>query len=609
MTAQDKPFKTIVIRNPFVNELNCFEQLARRCVEAGVTHLTFTEVEPSLWEIDDPLDPYLNWSIVHTSMLKLFPPDILKEWVPAEYARRARELIAARAAVLKKVGLKGAAFLYDSLYWPEAVFHKYPDLRGPRVDAPHSCIHPRYAPCVDRPEVLDMYRSACRRLLELSEGVLDIIIIRTNDSGTGFCWTNLYNGLNGPLDCKGIAHLPRISRFLNECRAGITEGGGQAKIYLGGGSIAGYDPEYFTSTLPPQCGYYAHSRANKGGRRILSGFLSKFSLFPIRGIPNPMETFQHLAGAYEGGWPEVVLFTCPAMYGNDWEGDLPIIKIIECFNREPCVRLLPKMELAREIAAELFGPENAGDILEAWWNIFLAAGILSKSTIGMANLIFYGSLAQRWLTRPLVVYPEKLTGEEKAHYKPYLFQTNPAHEKHDLLDQVSRRQFDGERHLAYFNKHFDDAFGKYHLAMDRVREVFRRGGEKDAGLRDQITSFKILFCFLKNIRNCVNFQIHLETLRKKIAELGTVRPATCADLREARIALNNLMRGEMDNALELARLLENEGGLKRLVTAPDRAGETPFMLGPDIAKDLRKKVGIMLAHLADTDKIIGYKED
>ena len=39
------PYRTIVIRSPFVNELDRFARLADDCAKAGVTHLTFTEIE------------------------------------------------------------------------------------------------------------------------------------------------------------------------------------------------------------------------------------------------------------------------------------------------------------------------------------------------------------------------------------------------------------------------------------------------------------------------------------------------------------------------------------------------------------------------------------
>jgi len=603
------PFKSIVIRSPFVDELDRFARLADDCVRAGVTHLTFTEIEPSFWEIEDPMDPYPHWAIVHTSLFKVFPPDILSGWVPADYAARARESIAARAAILKKVGLKGASFLYDPMRWPERIFRAHPELRGPRTDAPTQCAHPAFAPCVDRPEVLAMYRAAFRQLYELSDGVLDIVAIRTNDSGTGFCWSSLYNGRNGPLACRGVPAQTRVNTFLDECLGGVREAGGQARIFVQGSCLGVEDAERSASSLPASCGIYSHNKGDKGGERILSGFPTDFSLYPIRHIPSPLETLERLVHAHARQWPEIILFTCPTMYGNDWDGDISILKVIEHYNRKPRARLLERMELAVDVAAELHGQENAADMVEAWWLVRQAAEILQKSTIGMADLIFYGCMAQRWLTRPLAVFPERLSAEEKAHYQPFLFQANARRDSLDVLDQSAIRQFDGARHLAYFNRHFNDACQKYRLAAQRVGEVFRRGGERREELRLRLASMEALECFLLNIHNTVNFQILLEGARTKAARAaeaagGGGAPAERVSLPEEKRALGEIVRSEIDNSLRLANLLEKEPGLLEL--AGGRAEETPFMFGPDIVADLRHKAEIMLDRFEEVDELTGF---
>lgn len=602
------PFNTLIIRNPFVDELDRFEALAANCKKSGVTHLTYTEVEPSLWEIDDPNDPYLHWSVVHTSMFKIFVPDRLKGWVPEAYAKRQRSLIEQRAKVLKQHGLKGAAFMYDPIYWPESVFRAYPEFRGPRVDAPHSCVHPRYAPCVDHPEVLKMYQEAFHNLQDLSDGVLDLLILRSNDSGTGFCWTHLYNGPNGPERCKHISHEQRVSTFLKACRDGMDRAGEKkSRVYLGGGSVGGPTPARLALSLPENCGYYAHPSANLGGERILSGFLSLFSLFPVRWIGSPAEVLEQLSTAYQKKWTDMVLFTCPAIFGNDWEANPEVLKVIELFNRNPQVRLVDKMQIGKEAATELYGAAHANDMVEAWWNIYQAALVLSKSTIGIANLIFWGTLAQRWLTRPLVTFPERLTPEEKAHYQPYLFQANANHDSLDPLDQEPRRQFDGAKNLAYFNKNFDQAVGYYRNAAERVQAVVDGGGDRDGTLAKQLTSFQLLFCILKNIRNTINFQIEREVLEAKIGGRETFTHEESGELKLNKVFLDTLIRSEIDNSLQLADLLESAEGRECLYVSASVEGETPIMLGPEVPQALRRKVEIMLDHVVDVDEWIGYR--
>lgn len=610
-----KVFNTIILRNPFVEDMEKFREFAKRSAEAGVTHLTFTELERSYWEIDDPADPYLNWSIVHTSMLKIFPPDILKDWVPAEYARRAREMISERALILKEAGLKGASFLYDPMYWPEEAYQRRPDLRGPRTDMPERCIHPRYSPCIDHPELLSFYRDSFRSLYDLSGGVLDIIIIRTGDSGAGVCWSDLYNGANGPEKCRNKRMQDRIGGFMRESLSGIQKSGGKTRMFIGGGKLLDSIPELI-SGMPESGGFYSHARTGKGGERILSGFHSNFSLYPVKGIPNPAEILDRLSDCHRLGWKDIVLFTCPALYGNDWDGDVPAINTIASFLRRPVAGRSGKISLLRKVAEDIHGSANADDVLDAWLNIHEGAEFMKAADIGTGGFfIFLTSLAQRWLTRPLVVFPENLTEDEKSYYKPYLFQANPAHESPDLLDLEPTRVVEGEGSLQLFNQVFDAGLSKYTSALAKLQKASVLSGA-GTGLPEQVSALQILICILRNIRNCVNFQVKIERLKNissmekeycsKFIPHKAMRRAM-VESRWERAEINRLLRAEIDNSLELAGLLEG-GGLDLIETASLNHQQTAFLLGPKLVEDLHKKTGIMMDHIAEIDQLIGFRE-
>ncbi|HPN84825.1 MAG TPA: hypothetical protein PK821_05755 [Victivallales bacterium] len=610
-----KIFNTIVLRNPFVEDMKKFREFANRSADAGVTHLTFTEIERSYWEIDDPADPYLNWSIVHTSMLKIFPPEILKDWVPTEYAKRAREMISERASILKEAGLKGASFLYDPMYWPEEVFQRRPDLRGPRTDMPERCIHPRYSPCIDHPEVLSFYRDSFRSLYDLSGKILDLIIIRSGDSGAGVCWSDLYNGANGPEKCRNIRMQDRIGRFMRESLSDIQKVGGETRIFIGGGKFLDSVAELI-SGMPEAGGFYSHARTGKGGERILSGFHSNFSLYPVKGIPNPLETLDRLSSCHELGWKDIVFFTCPALYGNDWDGDLPVINTISSFLRRPVTSRSEKIALLRKVAGDIHGSENADDVLDAWLNISEGADFMKAADIGTGGFfIFLTSLAQRWLTRPLVAFPENLSEDERSYYKPYLFQANPAHESPDLLDLEPARIIEGAGGLQLFNQVFDAGFSKYNSALAKLRRASVRSGA-DSELAKQVHAIQILICILRNIKNCVNFQIKIERLKNiasmekeycsKFIQHKAMRRAMI-ESRWERVEINRLLRAEIDNSLELAGLLEGRG-IELIETASLSNQQTAFLLGVNLAEDLHKKTKIMMNHIAEIDQLIGFME-
>ena len=69
-----------------------------------------------------------------------------------------------------------------------------------------------------------------------------------------------------------------------------------------------------------------------------------------------------------------------------------------------------------------------------------------------------------------------------------------------------------------------------------------------------------------------------------------------------RVRAYETVRDELDNALELIGLLES-GASEVLVSADSPEDEDTFLLGPDLADQLRKKRQIMLAHWSDFDRV------
>ena len=65
--------------------------------------------------------------------------------------------------------------------------------------------------------------------------------------------------------------------------------------------------------------------------------------------------------------------------------------------------------------------------------------------------------------------------------------------------------------------------------------------------------------------------------------------------------LNEFMRDELDNTVDLIRLLKG-GGVKQLLTAEDPADEDTFLLGPDLINQLKSKCRIMRRHWLDAER-------
>lgn len=585
------PFNSLVIRSPYTDDLLGFASFAERAAAAGVTHITVTELPRSFWELDDPADPYLHWSIVHASAFKIVPPKLLQKWVPISYAREAQRIIEKKSIIVKRAGLRAAAFFYDPMYWPEDVFRAYPHLRGPRVDQPRRSIHARFSPCIDHPEVLALYRNAFKEISSLTGNMLDTVVVRTNDSGTGLCWSeHLYNHPNGPQSCRGISHIKRTEGFCSAIRSGAQDAGGDMTVYLGG-AISNTEARELIAGLPEGLGYYEHLGRDIGGKNVMTGFQCDFTLYPVHGMPRAAELAETLERAAVKGFRNIILYTRPTMFGSDWHGDAELTDVIGGFLTSPTNGPVARTRLLCTVAQKHFG--DAADIVAgAWLDMQEAGKIMSATDRGM-NLLFLGSLAQRWLTRPFTAVPEKLTDAEKAHYKRHLFQANERHESDDMLDVQGYRQFEGIKHLEYFNKIFSIARARVNSARAAVTQAAETASSGRERLLQMQTALTVFHHLLVNISNTVNFQIHCEEVLK-IAAGGR------GDYFRMRAEVYSLMRSEIDNSLALAEVLEH-GGLAQMEVAVSSEEETPFCLSPDIAAQLRRKAGIMLDHWRDLD--------
>ena len=125
------------------------------------------------------------------------------------------------ARLLRKLNLKA------KLRWRRAHVAARRGLCGPpglaRAALPVSARcsrHNYYAPCIDRPEVLALYRRAVARLCQLVP--IEEFFFLTNDSGGGICWhPGLYPGANGPEFCKNRSMNDRFGWLAkSRCRGG-----------------------------------------------------------------------------------------------------------------------------------------------------------------------------------------------------------------------------------------------------------------------------------------------------------------------------------------------------------------------------------------------------
>ena len=137
-----------------------------------------------------------------------------------------------RCAVLSKYGLKGVWSANEPAVMPEAFFTAHPELRGPRIDQPNRSRKPYFAPSVDEPETLRLYREAMQSLLKTCPEVEQFNWV-TTDAGSGFDWTpSLYPGINGNSNYKDRPMADRVSGFLINAQQAARDAGHEIEINL-----------------------------------------------------------------------------------------------------------------------------------------------------------------------------------------------------------------------------------------------------------------------------------------------------------------------------------------------------------------------------------------
>src|SRR5262249_27306422 len=94
-------------------------------------------------------------------------------------------------------------------------------------------------------------------------------------------------------------------------------------------------------------------------------------------------------------------------------------------NPAATLRLPGRLSLLRDLAVAEFGEQAADDVLDGWLSLHDAFTRQLDSPLPRPfrekYLPTYGAVSQRWLTRPMVVFPDELKDAEEEYYLPHIF--------------------------------------------------------------------------------------------------------------------------------------------------------------------------------------------
>ncbi len=567
-----------------IDEFRTFAQAASKLKPYGDVQVNIGILADKSWyEMPTVNSPWHEYANEMSCMAKFFPhPKVAPPYIPADWVAKNRDLLLAKADVLRQLGLHAAFSSDDTHFFSEAFFDEYPNLRGPRIDHPRRSNRAEFAWCVDLQETRDMIEWMAT---ELKRQVPEIrtILSHNNDAGGGFCWAAaLYSGPNGPHHCEGRNAGVRVRDYTEAIHRGAQKGGGDVVIRMNGNFWQGEDDLVVEMMPPNTCLEEGHDPAT-----ISVGSLI-YQAYPLRGILDPITTLTTLEKLTS---PEIktVRFNTSPPYSR-MDESLPTVEMLiemqqECI-LEPTHGLISRFDKLHKLALRWGGQQNADALVEAFYEMNEA--FLLKDAVAPRYSNIYCAVSTRYVTRPLLFKPDVLSGKEESYFLPYVFNVSESEARNDYAD------IHGGRMTGPAS--WEDS--GLQLALSRALHAAKiLEGMKDAPAQKWLRQYALsLRMWASEVRSINNFYF-AQLLRDRNAAIVAAGPRTAS--KQANwtgdgdyLAWNQIQRDEFDNTNELIALLQS-GGLDLMGHAKDKRYEDTFLFGPDIIGALHEKTRLM----------------
>ena len=545
-----------------------FRQTAEVAAEAGFTHIDLgcSMIERSRHQLTNNgvycknYDFYTEYTAAFPSYFKFFVPETLKKYLPADVAKRNLEAMHIRAEILQSLGLKGAFFGAEPQILPEQAYEDHPEWRGARSDFSGRSIVAYFSPCIDRQEIRDLYAESAEAISDAAP-CLDYVHMLTGDSGAGICWGELYTGTNGPDFCKNIPAHQRVSTFCEVLAEPMRKRGHNDPMAI----------LHRTTPWGRSCPVRKASGAPGGTVYTARAALDK----PIC-YEDPVGMLEEIAKA--DGFDNIIINVEAPLVQMAKNSVYP--KVIKSAFENVPRGTMDIMSRVKAAVAEVKPEHDA----EKYTDAMLLVSQAARQYRLLACNLFYGSMSERWLTRPFLVYIPDMDDEETAYYRNYIFNVNGEAAFRDILD------FHGNR-WARFGETPEAGRSSAYLCTDIIDKLNRAIKLLGAG-NDVTWRIRGLRALIVNIKNLLQFT----GLHDKL------RAGEKFD-KETRTFFGQVMRAELDNCDEMIEVLE-KGPANVLPLAETKEAEHTFQFGPDLADQLRLKKKQMVAHWHDLDDLL-----
>lgn len=584
-------FKTVIFGR-YSDSLASFEEFARKAKQSGATHVVITaeDLPWAMWQMDTPGDPYPAWAVSNVGLLKVSIPGALRPYLPKEYSDNVIGILRSRCEVLRKLGLKAAFTTFEPQILPERVYDAHPLWRGPQVDHPLRSRVPRFAPNIDNPEVLALYRESIRELLKVCPEI-EVLSLHTNDSGSGMSWSGgLYQGPNGSALTRDRKMYQRYRDFFGALQAGAADAR-PGPLEIDAEWAREQTPELVATKLGAGMAIQNIEGPNATPYKAVVGFLLDYfyPFYPAQGLPLAVRYLEELEQASKSPAPRLFY-----LIGDRFDTDL-YLQIYDAFQKKPTSDDVSRMQLLRSIAASRVGEAGAGALVDAWMALHRVQRDADILNFG-GTLFYIGGVHQRWITRPFVPFPGELTDDEVSYYRKFQFQARSEERARDLGDIQGTRQYEGLGGMAVSNQ----ILVRMHTDLNRARADLRAIGTRPelALLDKRIQVFGIL---VDNCRSGLEYQYLLDFMKNGRLLRPIEFQEHLTDITEWR-QIKDIARREMDSSIVLADLIDSTQDIL-IATTKTSEEENIRILGPDLSSQLRRKVKIMVKHWEDYERL------
>ena len=290
------------------------------------------------------------------------------------------------------------------------------------------------------------------------------------------------------------------------------------------------------------------------------------------------------------------------------EQDLPLARVLmEGCLESPGTGLLNRTENLLKAAERFCGaPECAEQLVGVWETIRNANHSIAQiRQKGFGLVVPFCGVSMRWLTRPLVPEPDKLTAEETAHYRDFVFTTGTEEQNQSFGYVLGKAVFRGES-VAWMSRWcLHSAIGALKGAQASLRSMADKIGDEEGARRVSLLAARVgaYACLAANIKNTIMYQYALDI--RDQPQYGPNQMDYDDNIIYDQRALNlrKIAREELDNIAELVEIIESHPDEEVLAAASCPEEENVFRLGPDPVADLKKKIAIMMDHWQDYERL------